>query len=271
MLQLRSYREVPEDLCVQSGTVNCGPDEIHVWRIALDVSQFELHALGAILTPDERRRASRFVTRELGNRWTACRGALRMILAAYSGSPAADIVFATDDSGKPRLAGAASPVFNVSHTGDVAFAAVALRDPLGIDAEVERADVNWLEISRRYFAPAEADQIAALPPTLRLRAGYSCWTRKEAYVKALGTGLYSALDTFQVSVQPGEPPRLVSVAGDRDEPERWTFADLSEPGLAVTVVARKPRATVRRFTFAIGEICSTPQRLESAPNSDAQR
>lgn len=251
MLHLCSFREVPEDLRFQSGTAFRGPDEIHVWRIALDVSQSELRALEAVLAPDERRRASHFVTRELGNRWTACRGAVRMILAAYSGSSAADIVFATDGSGKPRLAGAASPVFNLSHTGAVAFAAVALREPLGIDAEVERADIDWLEIGRRYFAPAEVEEIAALPPSLRLRAGYACWTRKEAYLKALGTGLYAALDTFQVSVQPGEPPRLVHVAGDRDEPGRWTFVDLSEPDLAVTVVARTPRATVRRFTFAI--------------------
>ncbi len=264
-------RDVPEDLCIQSGRVCCGPDEIHVWRIALDLSQSELHALEAVLAREERLRASRFVTRELGNRWTASRGALRMILAAYSGSSAADIVFATDDCGKPRLEGVASPVFNLSHTGNVAFAAVALRDAVGIDAEVERADIDWLEIGRRYFAPAEVDEIAALPSGLRLRAGYACWTRKEAYLKALGMGLSSALDTFQVNVRPDDPPRLVHVAGDRDEPGRWTFADLSEPDLAVTLVVRKPRAAVRRFTFAIGEICSPPQRLKSAPNSDPQR
>jgi 4'-phosphopantetheinyl transferase len=248
------------------GTLDCGPDEIHVWRISLDVSRPELQTLEAVLTPDEQLRANRFATDELRNRWMAGQGALRMILGVYSDISASDVAFTANDYGKPQLARAASPVFNLSHTDGRAFAAVALCGLLGIDAETERPDVDWVGISRHYFSPAEADEIAALPPDQRLRAGYACWTRKEGYVKALGVGLHAALDAFQVSVLPNESPRLVRVLGDNDEPGRWTFVDLSEPGITVSMAARKARVFVRRFTFAM-PLRYTPEAFLSAARS----
>lgn len=115
-----------------------------------------------------------------------------MILATYSDVLPADLVLTTDDFGKPWIAGATSPVFNLSHTSGVAFAAVALRGPLGIDAEIERGDVDWTEISRRYFAPAEAEENCRGPagpaPACRLRMLDAERSLPEGYWHGLPSG-----------------------------------------------------------------------------------
>lgn len=230
--------------------LTCGASEIHVWRIVLDRTPEELSALDAVLCADERLRASRFVTEELQHRWTVARGALRVILAAYVDTTPEALVIVPDANGKPQLVGTgASHFFNVTHTGHLAFAAVLVQGPVGIDAEIERPDIDWYDIGRRFFAPAEIDEIVSLPPELRVRAFYACWTRKETYLKALGIGLSGALDKFQVTVRPDQAAALSWVAESATEPRHWSFWDLSEPGVAVALATRTSARLVRRFSF----------------------
>lgn len=228
----------------------CVPGEVHLWRIELDCATTTLAALRATLSPEEEERAARFRSSELRERWTAARGALRCILAGYLKSEARSLQLRNGSKGKPELAGSAETVsFNLSHTGGIALLAVAANGRIGVDAEIIRAGVEVADLSRRFFAPAEADEILALPSEEQLVAFFACWTRKEAFVKALGGGLSVPLNQFRVTVRPGETARLISV--DWDEPGEWTLVDVGEPGMAAAFAVEGKAPVVRRFNFTI--------------------
>jgi len=82
--------------------------------------------------------------------------------------------------------------------------------------------------------------LRALPFEQRTQSFFHCWTRKEAYIKARGEGLYCALDQFDVSLAPGEPPMLLNSRMDSREVSRWSFEDLfPQPGYAATVAVER--------------------------------
>ena len=116
---------------------------------------------------------------------------------------------------------------------------------MGIDAETVRSEIEVEDLSRRFLAPAETAEILALSPDARLAAFFTCWTRKEAFVKALG-GL-SALDRFRVSVRSDQPARLIWVDGQ--ESNRWSLLDVSEPGVAAALVVEGPVPVLPRVNF----------------------
>lgn len=172
-----------------------------------------------------------------------------MILARYVHVAPEHLSFDFGPQGKPSLSGCDAAIqFNLTHTGPLAFLAVAA-EAVGIDAEIVDPKIGWDDLSREFFAPAEAADIRTLPPSLQVEGFFACWTRKEAYIKALGTGLSAALDGFRVTVHPHEPPRLLWVRDERGEPSHWFFESLSEPGVAAALAIRRPSTTVYRFTF----------------------
>ena len=230
----------------------CFPGEIHVWRIELDLEPLAYSVVEAVLSPDERRRAKCFIRDDLRRRWTVAHGALRMILAAYTGTPPGCLVFGTGPWGKPKLKGTASRIgFNLSHTGHLALIAISSEHEVGIDAETIRPNLDWRELSERFFASAEASEIKSLAPEIRIAAFFACWTRKEAFIKAIGRGLSMPLDSFRVTVRPDFPPRLVWLEGNQREPDKWSFEDMSESGVAAAVAVRHHSPSVHRYTFSV--------------------
>jgi 4'-phosphopantetheinyl transferase len=138
--------------------------------------------------------------------------------------------------------------FSLTRTGGLALVAIAGSGRVGIDAEVVRSEIEVEDLSRCFFAPSEAAEILALSPDARLRAFYTCWTRKEAFVKALGGGLSVPLDRFLVSLRSDQPARLLWVNGE--ESDRWSFLDVSEPSVAAALAIEGPAAVPERLNFA---------------------
>jgi len=227
----------------------CTPREVHVWRVELD--SVPVHpGFASVLSQDEQSRAAVFKSADLRRLWTTARVALRMILARYTESSPAKLSFSVDSHGRPSLVGDESKVnFNLTHTGRLALVAVAPDTRVGVDAEIINPDIEWEELANRFFTPAETKDIGVLPRSRRVDAFFACWTRKEAFVKALGTGLSIPLDRFGVTVRPDTPARLLWVQDDFDEPEYWHLENLNEPRIAATLAVRDPSATVRRFDF----------------------
>ena len=96
----------------------------------------------------------------------------------------------------------------------MALYAFTLGCELGVDVEQLRKLDDPESIARRFFSPGEASELLSLKPEERGPAFFRCWTRKEAYVKAIGDGLTIPLDCFQVTLLPGVPARFVQLASD---------------------------------------------------------
>ena len=131
--------------------------------------------------------------------------------------------------------------FNLSHSGDAVLVGVSLHSPLGVDIELVRDVPDFLTIAKRHFAPSEVEELLRLAPEQRREGFYVTWTRKEAFVKALGLGFSFPLDAFCTGRQ-DRPPRLTQVGGAVCSD--WTIADLAPvPECKAAVAVYQPKVT----------------------------
>jgi 4'-phosphopantetheinyl transferase len=209
-----------------------GPRDVHVWRIALVQPERVIEHYRELLAADEIERADRFYFAKDRTRFTVARGAMRHLLGTYLSLGPREISFTYGPQGKPDLAAPQSNSglrFNLSHSGEIALLAVARNMELGVDVEQIRADFASGEIATRFFSPEECAKLAALNANQSVDAFFNCWTRKEAYIKARGEGLFIPLDSFEVAFAPGEEPALLQVKSGDDFFSRWRFHAL-HPG-----------------------------------------
>ncbi len=213
------------------------PDEVHVWQSSLDLDTDTLNQLRQTLSPDEQSRADRFTFPKLRAHFTAGRGMLRVLLGRYLDRDPAALRFRYNLQGKPALADSAGDVlrFNLAHSHGIAVYAVARQREVGIDVERVRPEVAGDDIAERYFSPRELAALRSLPTEQRLEAFFHCWTRKEAYIKAVGKGLALPLDSFDVSVTPEEA--AVLEARHEGAAGRWTMRALEVPAGYVGALA----------------------------------
>jgi 4'-phosphopantetheinyl transferase len=206
--------------------------EVHVWRAELDVSGLNLCGLEGLLSSDEMSRANRFHFQRDRARFVAARGTLRMLLGRYLGAAASALQFCYGRYGKPYLArvpGRDDIRFNVAHSEGLALYAFAPAREVGVDLERIWPLAQIDQIARQFFSPREKADLCSLDDGLREEAFYRCWTRKEAYIKARGQGLFLALSEFDVSLRPDEPARILGVRGEAQDASCWTLREL-EPG-----------------------------------------
>lgn len=200
------------------------PTEVHLWRCSLDLPPVSLDEAYAVLAGDEIERARRYKFPRDRRRFIAARSFLRRTLAEYlSVSPS----FVYGAFGKPGLSprpDIARMEFNLSHSGDIALLAIT-RGPVGVDVEQVILVSELQRMASRFFSAYENAALNEVPPDTRDFAFYRCWTRKEAFLKALGHGLAHPLDSFDVSLDE-KRPRLVAVRGDREAPSKWTLFHL---------------------------------------------
>ena len=189
---------------------------VRVWRIALDPLHAPDAAALAELSEEERARAARFATDALRNRWLHGHVATRRILARTLGVEPHAIVYGAEAAGKPFVAAPARSgiEFSFSDSGDLALLAVGRSGALGVDVESRRPLSDLAGVAERFFAADECAALLALPESAREAGFYRLWTRKEAYIKALGSGLGHPLAKFVVTIAIDDA-RLVSVDGDR--------------------------------------------------------
>lgn len=200
--------------------------EVHVYSASLQTTPERIEHFHAILSPDEKAQAAAFRFPERQTAHIVSHGLLRTILASYLNTHPAKIAFERNPWGKPAIPGAGL-FFNMSHSGDLALYAVAREPQLGIDVEWIRPVPDHAAIAERFFSEAEAGDVLGTPADERLQAFYRCWTRKEAYIKALGMGLSAPLKTFRVSILPDHPPRFLSIEGDSERATQWSLFELT--------------------------------------------
>lgn len=200
-------------------------DTLDVWYLDLDgQGDGGFPALSA----DEDAQAERYATPLLARRFRAGRAALRRLLGARCEVNPARIVFGTNRYGKPHLAWppATNVHFNVSHTGPHALIAVGA-DALGVDIEQVRADHPIDGLIDLACHREEQELLASLPPSQRNLEFYRLWTRKEAYCKAIGSGLQTALDAVHFSRLSNSDG--VRVLHDGALQDGWVVRDIAAP------------------------------------------
>jgi 4'-phosphopantetheinyl transferase len=225
---------------------------VHVWRASLECDSLRLRMFAQTLGDDERSRAQRFHFERDRNSFIAARSILRDLLARYSGCTPGDVKFVYGPNGKPALSHSttASLVsFNLSHSHGVAVIAVTRKHEIGIDVEKIQPERASEEIAKRYFSPEEVKELLSLPVDQRAEGFFLCWTRKEAYVKALGEGLRFPLDRFRVSLSPGKPAQLYGDADVHWSIEAFDPSFNSEGRYVAAVVAKGKDSCVEYYQW----------------------
>ena len=179
-----------------------------------------------LLSDDERARADRFRFDQHRRQYTVGRGALRTLLASYLGTRPELIRFSYGPRGKPFLdpalaAGVDGLQFNLSNSSEMALVGFVRGTEIGVDIEYLKPMPDCEQISERFFSASEREVLRKLPQAVKEEGFFNCWTRKEAYLKAVGEGLAAPLDSFDVTLAPGDPPRMLTLEGDAERASRW--------------------------------------------------
>jgi 4'-phosphopantetheinyl transferase len=180
--------------------------------------------LATSLSTDEKERAARFKFVKDRRLYVAAHGALRSLLADYLGVAAGEIHFVSGSYGKPALPSplaAGGLEFNLSHSHEVALIAVTRQRAVGVDVEFVKRKFSFDELARRFFTTKEVAALFELPQPLQREAFFKCWTSKEAFLKAKGTGLSGKLDEVAITLATDQQVRINASVPD------WSLTELT--------------------------------------------
>lgn len=203
-----------------------------MWIADVNVPAPFAASLEGTLSSDEKSRAGRFVFENHRRHFAAAHGILRDILSRYLAEKPREIALSENAYGKPFLPEGGENgglFFNMSHAGDLVVVALARGRLIGVDVEIIRPIPDIDAIAEYNFAPQERALLANSTPADREQLFFTCWTRKEAYIKAVGKGLSLSLDSFDVSVPPGAPGRSIEATEDSPGVKSWWLSDLVMP------------------------------------------
>jgi 4'-phosphopantetheinyl transferase len=217
------------------------PQEVHVWEWDLDLCAGEYDGHWETLSEEECERANKFRFERHRRRYVAGRGELRRLLGRYLALAPSEIILRYGSDGKPFCATQPAEwtiCFNLSHSENVAALAISNGFEVGIDVEQFRPIEESLPLE--VFSVQERAQFTALPDAERQNVFFESWARKEACLKALGTGfiLPPTHFEFDLSVLGDTTPRFVG--GEAEEAAHWRVLALSSsPACAAAVAARR--------------------------------
>lgn len=218
---------------------------IDVWRTSLNLPPAQVDSYRSVLSVAEIKRANRFKVKRKYFEYIISRGMLRRVLGLVLNRDPSTFEFGYTEHDKPYLNinwRGEQVYFNVSHSHEQTLIAVTLARPVGIDIEQIRQDVEFKKLAKRFFSAAEARDLDTYTDSGIALAFFSCWTRKEAFVKALGDGIAFGLSEFSVSVNPFDGEVALSTHWDPDEARKWTLVNIrtdADYAAALAVPARE--------------------------------
>lgn len=225
---------------------------VPVWAVLLTASPKAIRTYQSLLLPEEKARAERFTFDHLRQLYELSQGALRLLLARYLRCPAHEVAFTFGSRGKPALRGEPRLRFNKSQSGSLALYAFTTDCEIGVDVEEMREAPDIDQIASHYFCPAEALELSSLVgQRAKQEAFFRCWTRKEAYIKAVGDGLHMPLNQFQVTLLPGDPARFVHIGNEEGIASDWTLQHIEPATGYVGAVAYRAKQRAIDFQRAV--------------------
>jgi len=235
------------------------PTVVDVWHLSLADFSDTATQLMTCLSDSEKQRAARFVFEQDRSRFIVCRALLRGVLAKTLNLAPDAIHFEYGKKGKPHLDN--KPLFfNLSHSSHQAYIVTCRDTAVGVDVERIRPPTRhtWADLAQRFFSPAEIAELNALPNPQQSDAFFTCWTRKEAYLKLHGLGLSLPLNQFSVSVNPATPARLRATEWNPEDVNRASLHDLTAPTQYRACLAIASTAPVALNTISIHALESPP-------------
>lgn len=208
-----------------------GDRDVHLWRVNLGGEPPP--ATNAVFDANERDRAARFVFARDRSRFLRAHQALKILLGAYLGVPPAAVRVVRESHGKPVLA-CRSFGFNVSDSDDCGLIAVSRVANIGVDLEMLRLPKDARRLAAAVFSAHEREALAKVADEALDRAFFTCWTRKEAYLKALGVGL--TLDPSTVTVGLESSPLRIE-APERNAHQFVDVVSIADDGKCAAAIA----------------------------------
>ena len=266
-----NWQTPPDDLGIS-------PRHVDIWLTSTELEEEQVRAYAKYLSQAELARAQKFRSKTGYREYIVTRGLLRQALSETAGLDLAGVDFMYGEHGKPcldaRVSGKAV-AFNVSHSHGLALVALTLGGRLGVDLEKIRPEVGWRELAGRYFAEAEIRDLDDRLQGDDLKAFYACWTRKEAFVKALGAGVSYGFKQFDVSVGPEEDYADLTIRSQDEDTAGWLVKNLLVPDSHIAALAVDRPACYFRLWHAARDRrskqparSSTPCRVPCAPVCD---
>jgi 4'-phosphopantetheinyl transferase len=180
---------------------NLPEHEVHLWRLKLEQPEQHVDEFISLLSSEEQRRAAKFRFERDRNRFVVARGVLRTILASYLNYEPDQLELSYGPYGKPYVPHRSYAIqFNLAHSHEVVLYAFALERNVGVDVEQIRELPDVEQMATTYLTEQENAVFKSLPRGRKSRAFFESWTRKEAYLKAIGTGLAQPFTRINPSI-----------------------------------------------------------------------
>jgi len=213
-------------------------NEIHIYRSSLESTADKLTESESLLSPDELQKAYRYKFEKDRDHYIAGRALLRRILGKYLNQSPDNIIFSYSEKGKPYIKESLVK-FNLAHSGGKAVFAIAENTEVGIDIEYMRELPDAIHIAKRFFSDEEVNVLLKVSEDEIRTAFFNCWTRKEAFIKAVGEGLSYPLKDFTVTIIPGVNPEIKWIKDKDDEVKEWSLVNIQTDQNYVSSLAVK--------------------------------
>lgn len=224
-------------------------DLVHFWYGDLEANRAMLPAYLKLLAKDEVKRASNYKFQKDRECYVISRGILRILLGNYLAVGPDKVEFVYSEYGKPSLATNTRLKFNCSHSANLVVLGFALGCEIGVDVEHIKTDFDVFDLAINFFSQSEIESLERRPEQL-YRSFYRCWTRKEAFIKAKGSGLSFPLDSFTVSLEDDENAKLLETHWDVNEAVEWkvfSFVPMADYMSAVVVRSKEASIVYRNW------------------------
>lgn len=199
------------------------PKSVHIWFANLNNTVGKQTDYYVLLSDEEKKRADKFHFPKDHNQFVVSKGILRLLSGQYLDQNPKNIVFKQGHYGKPIYADENRLKFNISHSGDMIVLGFVKDIEIGVDIEKIKDDFDVMDIANNFFSTKEIASLKALPENMQPRAFYRCWTRKESFIKAEGSGLSFPLDSFTVSLDDDGRAELLETKWDSSEKHKWSL------------------------------------------------
>jgi 4'-phosphopantetheinyl transferase len=193
---------------------------VDLWGADLEAIPATEAEIRGTLSADELARSGQFLSESHRQWFEKRRYLLRLLLARYTGTRAADVELGYERRGKPELRGSSELQFSLAHSHGRAMYGFARQARIGVDLELIHTDVEGEQLASSFFTPDETAALRRTPSAQRPEAFYRLWAAKEAFVKASGEGLSRPLQSFDIQMA-GELEGAVVISGDEQESGRW--------------------------------------------------